>query len=172
MDVRHRFALGFGVVSVTMATKLQPGGDIRQDWRAVNELCDDFIALQKLVFQLRQDAQRRQIYAGGRALPFQIYQTSTWLKYKVTTGKFKPSGAIIVPTDVETEFTITSGVAEYWFWLELTNTTAVVNASATGPSEWTINQIPIGSVDTLTGLATTTAIINQFYPHHLYLPCL
>lgn len=108
---------------------------------------------------------------GGGDHPFRIYQTTSWLKYKVTTGWFKPNGATIVPTDVETEITITSGVAEYWFWLEVTNTTASVASSATEP-DWTINQIPIGWVDTNTYSGDSRAVINQFLKDHVYIPCL
>ena len=125
--------------------------------------------------KLQQDVNRLRIRKGApessSSLPFKIKRGSSWLKFKIGTGWFKPNGATIVPTDVETEITITSGVEEYWFWLELTNTTATVSHSATEP-EWTINRVPIGWVDTLTHVSESRSLVRQFLRGHVYIPCL
>lgn len=99
--------------------------------------------------------------------PFRIYQSDTWLKYKVTTGKVIAAGDPITPTNVETEITITSGVARYWFYLEMTATTAEVKTSATTLT-WSTTLIPIGWVDTS---VTNVGTINQFLRDHVFNPC-
>lgn len=170
MDVRDGFTLGRGALSVIMVTKLQPGGDVRLDWRTINELVDEVAVLNKLVFQLRQDAQRRQIYEGGEVNPFRIYKGSTWLKYKVSTGFVITTGDVITPTNIDTEITITTGVARYWFYLDITTTTAAVASSATTPT-WDASKIPIGWVDTDTYEASSRGVIYQFLRDHVYHPC-
>jgi hypothetical protein len=152
-----------------MAKKLQPGGDVRSDWRTVNELCDEVEALQKLVFQLRQDAQRRQIFGAGQENLFNIYQSSTWLKYKVTAGYLITTGNPITVTNTETEITITTGVARYWFYLDVTATTAAIATSATTLTWDATNKIPIGWVDTDTYSAESRAVIHQ--REHIFVPC-
>ena len=99
--------------------------------------------------------------------PFQIYQSTSWLKYKVTTGKVIATGDPITPTNVEAEITITSGVARYWFYLEMTSTTAEVKTSATTLT-WSNTLIPIGWVDTS---VTNVGTINQFLRDHVFNPC-
>lgn len=106
----------------------------------------------------------------GGANPFRIYQSDTWLKYKVTTGKVITTGDPITATNIETEITITSGVLRYWFYMEMTATTAEVKTSATTLA-WSALLIPIGWVDTLTGVATTTPDIQQFITTNIFNPC-
>lgn len=105
--------------------------------------------------------------SGSSANPFRIYSTTSWLKYKVTTGFAITTGNPISVAAVESEFTITSGVTYYWFYLEMTATTAEVKASATTPT-WSTNLIPIGWVNTVD---TGIGVINQVLKDHVFNPC-
>ena len=107
---------------------------------------------------------------GGGEIPFEIYQTSTWLKYKVRTGLYVGTGNPITVANIETELTLTGGVLRYWIYIEATSTTAEVKKSAT-VLDWSSSKIPIGWVDTQTNLATTTAKITQFVRDHIFNPC-
>ena len=102
--------------------------------------------------------------------PFQIYQSVSWLKFKVTTGMVLTgtTGTIVTPNYVETEFTLTGGVAEYWFYISLSASPAIVK-SATQPT-WDETMIPIGFVDT-SNTTTEVSTITQFYPFGAYVPC-
>lgn len=100
--------------------------------------------------------------------PFQIYATTSALKYKVTTGMVIGTGNPISVSNVETEFTISSGVLRYWFYIEMTTTTATIAVSSTTLT-WSSSKIPIGFVDTLTG---GTSTIYQFLRDHVFNPCL
>ena len=155
-----------------MIELLQTGAPVARNWRTINDIGR---ALNAGMLPEQQDrsaiAGLRQRPRDFRYAPFQLYQSGTWLQWKVTTGWFKPAGPTIVPTDVETQFTLTSGEAEYWFWLEVTNTTAVVTASATEPT-WTINQVLIGWVDTDTDSASSIATPYQFLLTNVQIPCL
>lgn len=116
--------------------------------------------------------QRPRVTGGGAAqdIPFQIYQTSTWLKYKVKAGDVITTADPIVATGIEVEKTITSGVLRYWFYIEMTSTTAEIKVSATTLT-WDSNKIPIGWVDTQTDSATSKATIHQFVRDHIFNPC-
>lgn len=105
----------------------------------------------------------------GGADPFSIYQSDTWLKFKVRTGYVIQTGEPIVPTAVETEFTITTGVAEYWFYLDLTSTPEVKTSATT--LTWSSSLIPIGWVDTDTYSADSRSVITQFLRDHVFVPC-
>lgn len=102
-----------------------------------------------------------------RPNPFRIVRSSTWLKYQVTTGYVITDGDVITPTGTATDIDITSGVAKYWFVIDITSTTAVVSASATLPT-WTANKIPIGWVNTT---SESTAAVYQFLTDHIFMPC-
>jgi hypothetical protein len=99
---------------------------------------------------------------GETTNPFEIYQTESWLKYKVKTGYVITTGNEIVPTYVETEFTITSGVLRYWFYVEVASgsSTAEIKTSATTLA-WDSTKIPLGWIDTQTGAGTEAARIYQ-----------
>ena len=102
--------------------------------------------------------------------PFRIYRTATsWLHYKVTTGWVVRGGVPILATNIETEFPISASVLYYWFYMELTDTTAVISTSATTLA-WSCTKIPLGWVDTLTGVATTTPTIVNLNRDHLFNP--
>jgi hypothetical protein len=107
--------------------------------------------------------------AGGDANPFRIYQSGDWLHYKVTTGWVVRDGVPILATNIETELPITASVQYYWFYLELTDTTAAINTSAT-TLVWSCTKIPLGWVDTLTGVATDTPAITNLIRDHLFSP--
>ena len=102
--------------------------------------------------------------------PFSIYRTDTsWLHYKVTTGWVVRGGVPILASNIETEFPISASVLYYWFYMELTDTTAVISTSATTLA-WSCTKIPLGWVDTLTGVATTTPTIVNLNRDHLFNP--
>lgn len=109
--------------------------------------------------------------AGGGGVtinPFTIYQSSTWLKFKVTTGYVIKTGDAIVPALVETEFTVNTGVGSAWLYIDLSDDT--IKLTETTPT-WTVDEIPIGWVDTSTYAAQTRSVIYQFLTTHVYNPC-
>lgn len=102
--------------------------------------------------------------------PFSIYGTQTsWLHYKVTTGWVVRGGVPILASNIETEFPISASVLYYWFYMELTDTTAVISTSATTLA-WSCTKIPLGWVDTLTGVGTNTPSIVNLNRDHLFNP--
>jgi hypothetical protein len=105
--------------------------------------------------------------AQFEAHPFRIYQSDTWLKYKVTDGIAITTGNPITVTNTETEITITSGVTYYWFYLEMTATTCEVKSSAT-TLVWSNLLIPIGWVDTT---VANVGDINQALKDNVFNPC-
>ena len=103
--------------------------------------------------------------------PFRIYQSSTWLKFKVTTGWVIATSDAFVPTNVETELTITSGVSKFYFVLTiLSASTASISTSSTLPV-WGVDVIPIGWVDTDTYSADSRSVIHQFLHDNVFSPC-
>ena len=107
----------------------------------------------------------------GITFPFKIVPGSTWLKFKVTTGYVITTGAPFVPTDVDTEFTLTSGVAKYYFLLTMTDaTTAEISVSSTLPV-WSVEIVPIGWVDTNTYSGSSRSVIYQFCRENIFSPC-
>lgn len=101
--------------------------------------------------------------------PFRIYQSGDWLHYKVTTGWVVRGGVPILATNIETDLPITASVLYYWFYMELTDTTAVISTSATTLA-WSCTKIPLGWVDTLTGVGTDTPTIVNLNRDHLFNP--
>ena len=108
--------------------------------------------------------------AGSSANPFRIYRTTSWLDYKVTTGIAITTGNPITVTATETNFTLSPGVLRYWFYIEMTATTAEVKKSATTLT-WSELLIPIGWVDTLTGESEESATIYQALRDNIFNPC-
>lgn len=99
--------------------------------------------------------------------PFRIYQTTDYLHYKVSDGYVVGTGDPITVTGVDTELVLTSGVATYWIYLEMTATTAEIKKSATTLT-WSSTLIPIGWVDTQT---VGAGIIYQMLKDHVFNPC-
>lgn len=99
--------------------------------------------------------------------PFRIYQTTDYLHYKVSDGYVVGTGDPITVTGVDTELVLTSGVATYWIYLEMTATTAEIKKSSTTLT-WSSTLIPIGWVDTQTDGA---GIIYQMLKDHVFNPC-
>jgi len=108
--------------------------------------------------------------ASGDVQPFKIYQTTSWLTFKVMTGYVITTGNPIVPSMIETSFTLSSGVALYWFYVDMTATTAEIKTSST-TLPWSSSKIPIGWVDTSTGAASSASTISQFVRDHIFNPC-
>ncbi|TXH09999.1 MAG: hypothetical protein E6R03_15970 [Hyphomicrobiaceae bacterium] len=140
---------------------IQPGDDSRRNWRQINEL---IIGAEKLKLPGQSQAA---ILAGliGRqrdpGTPFHPYQGSTWLKWYVSTGYLVTNGNPIVPSQVDVEFTLTSGVPYYWFWLDV-EAQEVKTTDTT--LEWTARKIPLCWVDTDTQsaeqIATAVSLVN------------
>ena len=110
--------------------------------------------------------------SSQRFHPFQIQQTSTWLKYTVGPGYVIIGGDPIVPTYAGDghEFTITSGVSRFYFCLVLTPTTAIISTSSTLPV-WAVDLIPLGWVDTNTYSASSASVVYQFLNENVFSPC-
>lgn len=101
--------------------------------------------------------------------PFIIYQGSTRLKMKVTTGDIITTGAAFEPSNPDTELTITDAEAKNYIYLEFASaSSASFVASSTVPA-WDVNKIPIGWVDTSD---STTSVIHQLQREYIYNPCL
>ncbi len=153
-----------------MITPIKPGSDSRKNWRTINEIA---VGLAGLGYQ---NSDRRGAIAGMRkhprdilADPFQLYQSGTWLQWKVTDGILITTGDPIMVTNVETLFTLTSGVARYWFYIEISSTTGTIATSAT-TLVWSATKIPLGWVNT-TNTTDSISVPTQFYPLHLFNPC-
>lgn len=102
-------------------------------------------------------------------LPFTIYRTTSWLKYKVSTGYVINTGEPEVPTSVETEFTLTSGESEYWFYIDRSTTPEILTSATT--LVWSTELIPIGWVDTNTYSSDSRSVITQFLTTNVFVPC-
>ena len=118
----------------------------------------------------------RRMFGQEPMFPFRLYQipswyrttpspTTDWLKFCIRGGLVFINWTAVTPTltdgetspDSETfpvsagagvnEVSATAGVAQFWFWLALTSTTAVVTSGASPPT-WSSAAIPIGWVDT------------------------
>lgn len=118
-----------------------------------------------IIIQLPKDTATNSVTTN----PFTIYATTSWLKYKVTTGYIVRSSNPITATGIESEFTISSGVLRYWFYIELTETTAEIKTSSS-TLEWSCDLVPIGWVDTSTGSGSSVATIYQLNRDHLFSP--
>lgn len=149
--------------------RLKSGQPVTTDWRTINTLLAAVEALARRLSQLEHPNERN--WQKSKAHPFEIYQTSTWLKYKVRTGYAITTGAPFEPANVETEFTLTSGVAKYYFVLTFSSSSAAtITTSSTLPA-WGIDVIPIGWVDTATYAAVTHGQIEQFTHDNIFSPC-
>ena len=113
----------------------------------------------------------RQYETDAETFPFQIYQSGTWLKYKVKTGYYITTGNPITVTAIETEFTLTSGVLRYWFYIDASGATPEVKTSST-TLDWSSNKIPLGWVDTSTGSTANVSTPYQFVRDHIFNPCI
>lgn len=149
-----------------MITPIKPGSDSRKNWRTINEIA---AGLDGLGFQ---NSDRRGAIAGLRQRPRDPlqalfpYRGSTWLKWSLSSGRIVTTGGIVIPTAVDTEFTLTSGVAAYWFYIDFASTPEV-KTSATALT-WSTELVPVAIVDTATYSAQTFAV-----PHRvdLFNPC-
>ena len=105
--------------------------------------------------------------------PFKIVQSADWLTYQVRPGWVITTGAPITPTMLDTDLTLTSGVAKFYFVLRiLSPTTAAISTSSTEPV-WGIDKIPIGWVDTASHATDSppSAEITQFLHDNVFSPC-
>jgi len=157
-----------------MITTLKAGDDSRFNWRTINEISAQLNA--NMVPDQQRNAGVAELRRRGRdagfGLPFEIYQSDTWLKYKVRFGVVITTGEPILTTSgIETEFTLTSGVIRYWFLLTISGgTSAAISTAATVPA-WSTSIIPIGWVDTNTYSGTSRGVIYQFTHDNIFVPC-
>lgn len=103
-----------------------------------------------------------------QAAIFTVYQSGTWLEFKVTAGYVITTADPVIPANIETTITITSGVEFYWFYIDFSST-PTITASATRPT-WDATKIPIAWVDTLTDVADSISTIHP-YREFIYNPC-
>lgn len=104
----------------------------------------------------------------SNAIPFEIYQSGTWLEYKVRDGIYIDTGNPVTVIGTETTITISSGVLRYWFYLDVD--LVEIKSSAT-TLEWSATKIPLGWVDTQTGSSSEVATITQVWRDHIFNPC-
>lgn len=110
------------------------------------------------------------IGAGGKVtFPFKIYQSDTWLKFKVREGIVITTGEAITPTGIDTEITIDSGTEKHWIYLDITADAASVENDATLPT-WTVDKIPIGWIDA-SDEENEISEIHQFVHDNIFVPC-
>jgi hypothetical protein len=106
----------------------------------------------------------------NKSHPFKIYQTGSWLTYKVSAGYAITTGSRITVTNVDTDIPVTIGALN-WIYIEMTATTAVVKTTTTTLT-WSSTLIPIGYVDTSTYVSTTKPIIYQLLKADIFNPCI
>ncbi len=149
-----------------MIKLLQPGAPVTRNWRTINETA---VALNRGTLPDQSD---RGAIAGllGRDRDLRQtlfpYRGSTWLKWSLSSGRIVTTGGIVIPTAVDTEFTLTSGVAAYWFYIDFASTPEV-KTSATALT-WSTELVPVAIVDTATYSAQTIAVP---YRVDLFNPC-
>lgn len=168
---------------------LQRGDPVTANWTRVNELDADLLTLQDQIAQLRREvAANRSPRASLNHFPFRIYAlpdylrtaadlANDWRKVCVRGGTVFVDWVAVTATGTDGEtfpdqdsFPLTAGhstneilcplnVAQYWIWLEITATTAVVNHGAAAPV-WSSAIVPLGWVDT-TAVADQMAHVRQ-----------
>lgn len=121
-----------------------------------------------VIITLREDPNTESLTAAINH-PFKIYQTGTWLQFKVMDGVVITTGNEITPSGLETTITTTTNKARHWIYMDVTTSTATIQNTFTTPT-WTVDKIPIGWVDT-TDTAGEVAIIHQFIHDNVFLPC-
>lgn len=115
---------------------------------------------------------RKSISGSSIETPFEIYQSGSWLEFKVKVGYVIMNGEPVISVGgVETLFTLTSGVTRYWFLITLTVGAATISISPTVPA-WSATVIPIGWVDTDTHSAESASTIYQFVHDNIFSPCI
>lgn len=126
------------------------------------------LALQQLQRDVNRLRMRPQAGESSGAFPFEIYQSGTWLQWACRTGYVVETGAPWTPAAVDSPFTLASGVAFYWLWLDVD--AQEVKASAT-TLEWGAKKIPIGWVDTNTLSAQEIAAPVNLVDWHIITLC-
>lgn len=121
-----------------------------------------------VIITLREDLNTESI-TDAINHPFKIYQTGTWLQFKVMDGVVITTGAPITPTGLETTISVTSGDAQYWIYMDVTTSTATIQNNGTTPT-WAVDKIPIGWIDA-SNTTDEVAIIHQFIHDNVFLPC-
>jgi len=132
------------------------------------------LAIEELGRQVNRLRRRAGASEDARLEPFQIVRGADWLTFQVARNE----GQIILTADplatilgdIDTDITATAGLLRFWFYFELTTTSATI-ATATATPTWTLNQIPIGYVDTATHEADEQSDIYQFLHTNIYHPC-
>lgn len=106
----------------------------------------------------------------NKSHPFKIYQTGSWLTYKVSAGYAVTTGSRITVTNVDTDIPVVDSSLN-WIYIEMTATTAVVKTTTTTLT-WSATLIPVGYVDTSTYHTTTKPIIYQLLKSDIFNPCI
>lgn len=122
-----------------------------------------------VAINLREDPNTESLTAAINH-PFKIYQTGTWLQFKVMSGYVITTGDPITPSGLETTITTTTNKPRHWIYVDITPSTATIQNTFTTPT-WATDKIPIGWVDT-TNTTAERAVIYQFTHDNIFNPCL
>lgn len=143
-----------------------------RQWQRTKRVESQHAGVHTALHQLQRDVNRLRMrpQAGesSGAFPFEIYQSGTWLQWACRTGYVVETGTPWTPAAVDSPFTLTSGVALYWLWLDVD--AQEVKASAT-TLEWGAKKIPIGWVDTSTLSAQEIATPVNLVDWHIITLC-
>lgn len=125
--------------------------------------------------QLQRAVNRLRLRRGGESegedLPFQLYQGSSWLNIRVTTGPNITTGVDFEPSNPDTDLALTSGIEKNWVYISFSSASACAfEVSATVPT-WDSSKIPLGTVDT-TNTTDMVQDINQLWPFYIFNPCI
>lgn len=131
---------------------------------------EDRISFSKsnVILQLKESPNESEVTAAINH-PFKIYQTGTWLQFKVMAGYVITTGDPITPSGLETTITVTSGDSQYWIYMDMTTSTATIQNNGTTPT-WAVSKIPIGWIDA-SNTTDQVAVIYQFTHDNVFLPC-
>lgn len=148
---------------------IKAGEPTSKNWHTINQIAAALEAGQLREQQLAGKlagllSRPRDLY-----VPFLIYFGGTWLTVRVTAGLYITTGDPIVVTNTETDLPVTAGLARHWIYLDLTSTTGQVLTSTTTLT-WAPTKVPLGFVNT-TDTVNQRSLITQFYPLHLFNPC-
>lgn len=170
---------------------LQMGESVTKNWTRINEQDVDLQQVLAQLAQLRRDLgtkfPTRKTFGH---FPFRIYRLpdhyrsspdpdTDWLKFRVRGGKvwidwveYDATGTDgAADPDDDTildagDVAVTSGVARYWFWLDISSGSVAVNHGASAPT-WSPAHVPIGYVDT-TNTTAQIAIVRQIVRTDLF----
>ena len=164
---------------------LQIGESVTKNWARINEQDVDLQHVLAQLAQIQRENAARPVGTGFGHFPFRIYRApdhsggSDWLSFRVRGGKvwidwveYDATGTDGAADPDENTYpltgdvAVTSGVARYWFWLDISSGSVAVNHGASAPT-WSSAHVPIGYVDT-TNTTAQIAIVRQIVRTDLF----